>query len=258
MKLGLGKWVGLAGLVGVGMGATIAAQGCTATASVCTGATCPGYTGPGDEDAGTTPTGSEDSGTVPVVTDGSPPVDTGSTPPDPCNSCLYGECVGAYSNCVTNSSCLGIYQCATSPACAADGGSCVQACFNAGDAAGQALYLALGDCDETAQCPNPGAPCASVCNPSAETCAEDAGTAGEDAGSGADAAGGSCNDCQAALCSADLNACAAGSQCAQYNQCVLGCSDTTCATACQSAYAAGYEAATQLGACTLTNCPQCN
>jgi hypothetical protein len=254
MTLGLGKWVAIATLVGAGMGAAVSAQGCSTT-TTCSGASCAGFTGPTDEDSGSpAPVGSEDSGTAPVLDDGSF-IDTGSTPTDPCNSCLYTQCVGAYSNCVTSSSCLGIYQCATAPACAADGGSCVQECFDAGDATGQALYLALGDCDQSAYCPNPGAACASVCNPAASTCAEDAGTAAD---AGTDAAGSSCNDCQAALCSSQLSACAAGSQCAQYNQCVLGCGDTSCATACQSAYAAGYEAATQLGSCTLTSCPQCD
>jgi hypothetical protein len=244
----LGHLVAVVGLIGTGIGAAIAAEGCTVTTAACTASTCPGF------DGGYIPPGSDDSGTT-VVTDASFPEDTGSTPPDPCNSCLYGQCVGAYSNCVANGSCLAIYQCATSAACAADGGSCVQGCFNAGDATGQALYLALGECDLTAQCPNPGATCASVCNPTAESCATPDGGS-EDSGAvdaGADA-GQTCAACQASSCSSQLANCAAGTPCATYNQCVLGCTDQTCATACQNGDGAGFTAATALGSCTSTSC----
>jgi hypothetical protein len=256
----LGHLVVVVGLVGIAVGAGMAAEGCTVTTASCTASTCPGFDGgyvpPGSDDSGTA---SDDSATV--VTDASFPEDTGSTPPDPCNSCLYGQCVGAYSNCVANGSCLSIYQCATSAACAADGGTCVQGCFNGGDPTGQALYLALGDCDLTAQCPNSSAACFSLCNPTAEACTVPDGGS-EDGGAidaGTDAGGGTCPACQASFCNAQLANCAAGTPCATYNQCVLGCTDQTCATACQNDDAAGFTAATALGSCTSTNCAaQCN
>jgi hypothetical protein len=250
----LGHWFAVLGCVGLGMGAVVAAEGCTATA--CTGTGCNGVTVPIDSDSG---------GTAPVVDNDAAqvPPDTGSTPTDPCNSCLYGQCVGAYSNCVANASCLDIYQCATAPACAADGGSCTQDCYNAGTATGQTAYVALASCDQAAQCPNPGATCASVCNPltactSVDGGAEDGGAAPTAEDSGTDAASLSCTACQAASCSSELAACAAGSACAAYNQCVLGCSDSACSTACASAYSAGQTAATALGTCTTTSCPQCD
>ncbi len=262
----LGNWIALLGCVGLGIGATVAAQGCTATA--CAGDNCDNLIpGAYSQDSGASPTG--DSSTTPPVTgeDGSF-VDTGSTAPDPCNSCLYGQCVGVYSNCVGNTSCLGIYQCATSPACAVDGGNCVQDCFNAGSTTAQALYLALGDCDQSAQCTNitATAACASTCNPSAAYCAmtsTDAG-GGEDSSTPEDAGaadGGavqaSCSACLSSSCSSQLAACASGTPCASYNQCLGGCADATCDTACASAYPSGATAAQSLGSCTQANCSQC-
>jgi hypothetical protein len=265
----LGNWFAALGCLGLGVGAVFAGQGCTATASLCTGATCPQF------DAGYFPP-FEDSGSQGV--DSSTPTpdagqaDTGSTPIDPCNACLYGQCIGAYSNCTSNPNCLAIYQCATSPACAADGGNCVQDCFDsdAGSPLGQKLYLALGDCDQSAECSNitPVAACASTCNPPAATCAvEDAGApqdsstpedAGVDAAPAADSGPPSCEACQASSCSAQETACASGTACAAYQQCLLGCASQACDTACATSNPAGESAAAALGTCTTMNCPQCN
>lgn len=256
----LGNWIAALGCLGLGVGAVLAGQGCTVTASTCSGPNCPSF------DASYFPP-NEDSGNAP---DTSVQTDSGSTPIDPCNACLYGQCVGAYSNCVANSSCLGIYQCATSPACAADGGNCVQDCYNGGSTLGKALYIALGTCDQAAECTNitPTAACAATCNASAATCTvtvEDAGpgvdsAAPEDAGtdSGTDAGPVSCSACQASACSAQLGACAAGQPCAIYQQCLMGCASTACNQACAANNPSGVTAAEALGTCTTTNCPQCN
>jgi hypothetical protein len=263
----LGNWVAVLGCLGLGFSGIVAAQGCTVTA--CTGAACNGIV---DFDTGTF---DYDSG--PIVGEDAGLVDTGSTAPDPCNSCLYGQCVGLYSNCVGNSSCLGIYQCATAAACSTDG-TCVQNCFNAGTATAQALYLALGECDQAAECTNitPSAACAATCNPPAASCvvavvpddagATDAGSSGVDSSTGSDDsgtttspadAGLSCSACVATSCSAQVAQCATGTPCATYNQCLGGCADTACDTACTSAYPQGATAAAALGSCTSTNCAQC-
>jgi hypothetical protein len=260
----LGNWIAVLGCVGLSLGAVVAAQGCTVTA--CTGSECSNGTSY-DVDANV-PDNNDAGG---FVSDDAALADTGSTAPDPCTSCLYGQCVGFYSNCVGNSSCLGIYQCATSPACAADGGNCVQDCFNAGTATAQALYLALGECDQAAQCTTitPGAACAATCNPAPASCVapvapDDAGAGvdsavppSDDAGAAADAGTVTCAACVQASCSTQVAACATGTQCATYNQCLGGCADTTCDTACTNAYPAGASAAAALGSCTQTSCSQC-
>jgi hypothetical protein len=262
----LGNWVTALGCLGLGVGAVLAGQGCTATASICTGSTCQfdgGYVPPPNEDSGS----GNGSDTGAPSEDASPGTDSASTAIDPCNACLYGQCVGQYSNCVSDTSCLTIYQCATSPACAQDGGNCVQDCYNAGTAVAKKLYLALGDCDQAAECMTvtPSAACAATCNASAATCTVyDAGPSEDsavpdDAGAGADAAAPqSCNDCQAASCSMQLAACATGTACANYQQCLLGCATAACDTACATSNQAGASAASALGACTSMSCPQCS
>lgn len=252
------KWFAALGCLGMGVGAVFTGQGCTATASLCTGSTCPQF------DAGYFPP-VDDSGTPGV--DSSTPTtdagtDSGSTPIDPCNACLYGQCVSPYSNCVTNASCLAIYQCSTSPACAADGG-CVQDCYQAGTSTGQVLYLALGNCDQAAECSNvsASAPCATVCNVSPcsvpDAGSGDSALPGDDAGTdaGADAtASQTCSECTAANCSQQIAACATGTECAAYNQCLAGCASLACDNACGSAYPNGAAAAMALGNCTAANC----
>jgi hypothetical protein len=256
------KWIAALGCLGVGLGAVIAAQGCTVT--TCTGNTCGGSI-VSDQD-GAPPIGSDDAGNPQAV-------ETGSTAPDPCNSCLYGQCVSDYSNCVANASCLSIYQCATSPACAADGGNCVGDCYQAGTSVGQALYLALGNCDQAAECSNisAGAPCAALCNVSpcpvsvadaggtADAGGEDSAVPNDDAGTsgGNDAAAVTCSACTAASCSQQVAACAVGTECATYNQCLGGCATLECDTACASAYPNGATTAQALGTCTANKCPQC-
>ncbi len=256
----LGNWIAVLGCLALGVGGAIAAQGCTT--SVCTGTAC-GEQGTGNTQSTGTDSGgggstSNDAGSdgVGVGNDASV-AETGSTPADPCNSCLYSQCVGAYANCVGNASCLAIYQCATVPACAVDG-SCVQGCYD-GDGGsttdGQQLYVALGNCNLAAEC-TASAPCAAKCNPSAATC-ESGDGGGEDAAPTDDAGGDAtqtCASCQAASCSGQLADCAAGTQCAAYNQCVLGCTDSPCTDACSTSNTAGYTAAQALGTCTTTSC----
>jgi hypothetical protein len=256
----LGNWLAVVGGVGISVASVLGAPGCTATLSV---GPCDGScVGPIGDDGGFT----------------SP--DTG-TPFSACNSCLYGQCVGAYSNCIQNADCLTAYQCATAPACVSSA-SCVEACVANASATGQRLYAALGDCDFYAECPggSTSPQCAATCAPSPDYCAlPDAGTtpppdAGtpEDSGTTPDAAtddGGTvedaaatpdaapaqtCDQCQATNCAAQLTACANGTACAAYNQCVLACQSATCTQACQTANAAGFQAAGALGTCTQTSC----
>jgi hypothetical protein len=253
MKLGIGNVLAVVGFVGIGIASATGAPGCTATVSTCSDADCVG-----SSNGGGNGTGGDNDGAAPPDNDAQDQGDTGSIPFNACNSCLYDQCVGTYSNCAANTSCLTIFQCATAPSCASDG-TCVQTCFDAGDATGKALYVALGDCDVSAQCAT-GASCATACAPTAAYCAsDDAGSASDDAsaGQGADAAAGTCDQCQAQVCASELAACTAGTACATYNQCVLGCTDATCATACQTNNPTGSMAATALGTCTTNGCPQC-
>jgi hypothetical protein len=262
----LSNWVAIIGCVGLGVGAAVSAQGCTATATVepCSGSDC--YSGedsgsPVSQDSGT-PATTEDSGTVSVAD--SSVVDAGpdATQSETCNSCLYGQCVGQYANCVADQAangCLAIYQCATSAACVQDGGNCVQDCYEMGTTAGQPLtlsqqlYLALGDCDQGAQCvgASPTGTCASICSTTAASCTVQTEDAGEDA---AVVDAGACSACQASLCGPELTACGTGSACAAYNQCLLSCTTPACDTACASTDDAGASAAAALGTCTASNC----
>ena len=237
----LAQCVALVASLGAGLAA---AQGCTSAASVCTGSACAQTdAGVSRYDAGA-PGADDDSGMVIEP--------EASSPADPCNACLYGECVAQYSDCVADPACLTIYECATAPPCAADGGTCIHACVAGEDAGAQALYLALTSCNDSAECSSASAPCASVCNTACPPVADSG------AGATSDGAAASCASCQGALCASELAACASGTECADYNECVLGCSGTACDSACKTGIAAGYAAASSLASCTSSHCPQCD
>src|ERR1700735_5206417 len=98
MKLGIGNVVAIIGFVGIGIASAAGAPGCTATltTSSCDGGNC---------GSGTVPPGNTDNDSAaPIDQDSSSQGDTGSTPFDACNACLYDQCVGAYSNCIANAS----------------------------------------------------------------------------------------------------------------------------------------------------------
>jgi hypothetical protein len=252
-----GQWLAILGCVGTTGTASIASQGCTTTVS----------TGDGSGDDTGNPTPGDDAGT-PATQE-----DSGSVPLDSCNSCLYGQCSGVYSICANDTGCLAIYQCATAPACVSDA-ACVGACVSAQSASAQALYGDLSTCDLDAECN--GGTCATECNPSADYCtaatSDDAGvdanpSVSDDAGASPDDAGESvvdsagpltCAQCQASHCSAQETACADGTACGTYNQCVLGCSTAECVTICGTDNPSGVTAAQALGTCTTTNCAVCS
>jgi hypothetical protein len=248
----LGTWLAMLGTVGcVGIGAAVmtASEGCTATVE----------TGSSGGDDGSS-SGSTSSSSSSSSSGGTTTEDGGI---DPCLACEYGLCSGLYSVCISSAGCLSLYSC--SIACTTD--NCLTACTNAASAADQALYNNLSVCDYNGQCN--GGSCAATCNPSTSYCAlptgDDAGapdssTTTDDAGTTTtDAAvAATCDQCQATSCTSQLAQCAAGQPCGLYNQCVLACTTSACATACQTADATGYAAAQSLGTCTSTNCPQCS
>ncbi|HEY2509862.1 MAG TPA: hypothetical protein VGI39_03370 [Polyangiaceae bacterium] len=269
----LGNWLAVFGCVGLGVAGALSAEGCTATLTI--GSCDGGCVVPAD-----------DSGIVTEVDASAVVGDSGSTPPSPCNTCLYSQCVGAYARCVADPTCLAAYQCAVIPTCAADD-ACVTSCVASASALGQALYDDLSICDFFSECPGgataPG--CAATCAPSTDYCAlpivdsgtpEDSGSAtdsaapppdaGEDAGTPTDAGSGvdsappaqTCDQCQAAQCASQLQACAPNTACGNYNQCLLGCTTSACDTACISQNPTGVAQAAALGTCISTNCAQCN
>ena len=276
----LGNWLAVFGCVGLGIAGALAAEGCTVTS--CSGNDC--YV----------PLTGDDSGVVTEVDASAVVGDSGSTPPSPCNTCLYSQCVGAYARCVADPTCLAAYQCATVPTCANDD-ACVTACVASASALGQALYDDLSICDFYSECPGgPRTPgCAATCAPTASYCAlpvvdsgttppadsgsavdssvpapdagedagpVDAGPAPTDSGSGVDSAppAMTCDQCQQSACSAQLAACAPNTACGNYNQCLLGCTTAACDTACINQNPTGVAQAAALGTCISMNCPQCN
>ncbi len=247
------------GCVGAAAAGTIAAQGCTATLT--TGGDDGGFINPGDDDSGT-----------PVTQQ-----DSGSIPPDPCNSCLYGQCSSLYAICVNDPNCVAIFNC--SVACGATG---TQACFDACTATKAAssvtLYDNLGVCDYFGECN--GGSCATTCNPTADYCSpvvtgddggadsgddsgQDSGTTvdsgpTEDAGTIDAAVPLDCQQCQTASCAAQTAACTTGNPCFNYTQCVLGCTTADCPAICATNNPTGVTAAKALGDCTTTSCPVCS
>src|SRR5277367_121169 len=97
----LGRWVAILGWIGA-----VGAVGCS-SAAVCTEECFSGPPLSATRDAGTS-TSADDAGSFLSNDDASAidsPLSTGSTPPNSCDTCLYGECIGAYANCVGNASC---------------------------------------------------------------------------------------------------------------------------------------------------------
>jgi hypothetical protein len=249
------SWLAIALGVGLGCAGALGAPGCTVTTSNADldgGGFLFGDSAPGTGDDG-----------------------GGATSPA-CNTCTYAQCAGQYSVCSTNTECTNAYECALQ--CNAGDTACVGDCLTA-HPDGEAAYRALAACDLQAECLScvgrcPAPDCSSITPPSGG----DAGTVlpPADAGGGpSDAAPGddggpapadaaapppdagsvtACDQCQQAQCASQSAACAPGSPCATYNQCVIACANQACIDQCGAANPSGKQAATALGQCTATSC----
>jgi hypothetical protein len=197
-----------------------------------------------------------------------------AVPTTACNECLFQQCSGAWAVCQNQSECLLIYACATKQGCDQ---SCINACFCA-HPTGQNSYVALAACDSYYSCGG----CNAQCKPAAAACTApgviardlcgapppvDAGAS--DAGAGdastpppvdaalppTDAAAvQDCAQCTSLSCKDQKDACATGSECDAYAQCLAVCQDAPCFDACAQAHATGKTASQALENCTLTNC----
>jgi hypothetical protein len=209
---------------------------------------------------------------------------TGTTPTaNDCNECLFAQCGGQWSVCQNNADCRNIYQCATTPG---GMGECsTSTCCFCGAPNGQKSYQALSTCDSFEMC-NP-ASCADKCKankpvcpaaafPSAEelgcpnTTQTDSGAPPDDSGAAADTSTApdtstppqqdagvvaqDCNSCVASQCASQQQACASGSDCDKYSQCVAACQNAQCVTDCGTTTPAGQTASAALATCTSANC----
>ena len=189
-----------------------------------------------------------------------------------CNECLFQGCSGSWAVCQSSGECMAIYQCAVQPSCAPDG-QCVRGCFDA-HPSGQAAYTSLYTCDQAFACGG----CTSECTPTAQTCqgvtpaygpsptqTTDAGTPTETDSGTTPAPDASqptnpptsptdCNGCTATKCANEKGACAAGSDCDAYSQCVSACTDASCVSGCESSHASGKTASDQLATCVASQC----
>jgi hypothetical protein len=78
---------------------------------------------------------------------------------------------------------------------------------------------------------------------------EDGGSAATDATTVED-----CATCTNGKCSSEKSACAQGSECDAYAQCLAACTDTACFDKCGTGHATGKAASQALETCTITNC----
>ena len=153
-----------------------------------------------------------------------------------CNSCLVGQCGAQWSVCAQSADCTAIYTCAT--ACAAGDQTCVNNCYKA-KPAGQPSYLALATCDIGASCGS----CKATCSTPASAC-----TTPPDAGAL------DCGGCSSTKCAAEKQACASGSDCDDYTQCIAVCKDAPCVDACGLAHEVGKAASEAFGTCVSSKC----
>ena len=217
--------LGLAGVIGVSLGAC----------SVSVGEGDPNF----DFDGGAR---------VETGTPTPPKNDSGVTVTPPgnqaCNSCLFQGCSGQHAVCQGNSECIAIYQCATKTGCDQ---ACVNECFNA-HPSGQKEYTALYTCDQDRTCSS----CQTECNATQCPAPVDAGPV--DSGTEDAIAPVSCSGCTSSKCSGATAACAPGTDCDQYSQCIILCSDASCADTCGVAHPQGKAASESLASCTTSQC----
>src|SRR5262249_34922842 len=78
---------------------------------------------------------------------------------------------------------------------------------------------------------------------------EDGGVAATDAATVED-----CATCTNGRCSSEKSACAQGSECDAYAQCLAACTDLACFDKCGTDHASGKVASQAPETCTITNC----
>jgi len=173
---------------------------------------------------------------------------TGEPPPAPtgCLDCVYQQCAGQYSSCVSDQDCYATYGCAI--ACPSGDDNCLNNCIDQRPA-GKNKYLALATCDTYAGCSSSA--CTSYCQGSGDV----ACTPGQvyDPGSTQ-----TCQQCTDNSCSSQKANCYAGTDCDLYSTCTLPCADDTdpsaCIEICNQAHPTGAQASTDLSTCTTSNC----
>lgn len=150
-----------------------------------------------------------------------------------CDTCLDASCCAQNAACVTNADCTALVACGD--ACRDD--ACIAACLSA-HPTGAKLLEGLSTCVETsctAACGGPSAP------PPGGAC----GFASGDA---------SCDSCLDTSCCGDANACLSDGDCVSLLDCVDGCADSACMTACEAAHPSGMKKIDALSTCATTTC----
>jgi hypothetical protein len=175
--------------------------------------------------------------------------DADAAPANDCNACLVQACEDQWSVCASSADCMAIYTCATKPSCVTDT-ACVTACYNASPQ-GQKAYDAISSCDQAAK----PCGCASACGVASGVCPmQDAAPEASDDAAEGGGNGVSCAACASQSCANENAACAPGTPCDAYGQCLASCTDSACIAQCISANADGRNASDKLGSCLSTNC----
>jgi hypothetical protein len=241
----------------------VGSQGCTVTAS--DQPLDGGITNPGDDSS------------IPSAND--------------CNECLFEQCSGQWSVCQNSADCRAIYECAIKPGTTAQGvGTCFCASPN-GQRAYAALSTcdSVQMCNTTcaSKCATRSPSCPAADFPTADslgcpnTTQPDSGTVDsatvDDSGGATDAASApdtatapdtsappppvdagvvaqDCNSCVSSQCSQQQQACASGTECDKFSQCVAACTDAQCVANCGTSSPTGQQASQALATCTSTNC----
>jgi hypothetical protein len=167
-----------------------------------------------------------------------------------CTACLAFHCSSEITLCVEDSECLALV------ACAGDMPLAGCACSHK---AGAALYVSIAQCKLEEAC-NPD--CQTRCGVDAggpAICAPPEGGLAQRCDGGLPDAGGSFQNCNACLhvsCATEAALCGEGSDCIDYESCVLSCraEDPSCAGACRARYPDGYAQVHVLFECETQFC----
>ena len=152
---------------------------------------------------------------------------------DPCTECVAVECPERWCDCVGNSSCLGLLQCAGD--CSGNDPGCTQVCYTQFES-GISDAALITDCAGSlcpAQCPGNG------------------GSTLDD-----------CTECILQDCETEINDCLAAPECLQLYDCLTnqcGPLDLMCQDACYDTYDAGISKLQTMLTCAGNECPNaCN
>jgi hypothetical protein len=148
-----------------------------------------------------------------------------------CDSCLDSNCCGDANACLGDADCTALLDCAY----ACTDAACESAC-EAAHPTGAAKLDTLSTCASTA--------CGAACGgppPSGGSCGLTSGDA-------------TCDACLDGSCCAETTTCVGDADCVALLRCYDGCSDATCAAACDAAHPGGSAKLDTVATCVQTSC----